>query len=137
MTVENGTGVSTDWRGYAIVPYLTPYRRTTVRLDTSTLADNAEVDSSTAQVVPTEGAIVLAGFKTHIGARVLMHLHHANTDVPFGATVTLAEDDSVNSIVSDGGSVYLTGMPQQGDILAQWGKGKCAVPCPLSAAERG
>ena len=126
VTVENGTGVSTDWRGYAIVPYLTPYRRTTVRLDTSTLADNAEVDSSTAQVVPTEGAIVLAGFKTHIGARVLMHLHHASTDVPFGATVTLAEDDSVNSIVSDGGSVYLTGMPQQGDILAQWGKGKNA-----------
>jgi outer membrane usher protein len=82
VTVENGTGVSTDWRGYAIVPYLTPYRRTTVRLDTSTLADNAEVDSSTAQVVPTEGAIVLAGFKTHIGARVLMHLHHASTDVP-------------------------------------------------------
>lgn len=66
-----------------------------------------------------------------------MHLHHANTDVPFGATVTLAEDDSVNSIVSDGGSVYLTGMPQQGDILAQWGKGKCAVPRPLSAAARG
>lgn len=65
-----------------------------------------------------------------------MHLHHASTDVPFGATVTLAEDDSVNSIVSDGGSVYLTGMPQQGDILAQWGKGKMRSAMPIISCRK-
>ncbi|EIX6432901.1 fimbrial biogenesis outer membrane usher protein [Salmonella enterica] len=121
--VENGTGVSTDWRGYAVVPYLTPYRRTTVRLDTSTLEDNAEVDATTAQVVPTEGAVVIAGFKTHIGARVLLHLQRQNKAIPFGATANLVQDDSVSSIVGDDGEVYLTGMPPQGDVLAQWGKG--------------
>ena len=37
VDVLNQTGVSTDWRGYAVVPYLTPYRRNIVGLDGESL----------------------------------------------------------------------------------------------------
>ncbi len=124
VNIENGTGLRTDWRGYAVVPYLTPYRETTVRLDTSTLADNADVENNTARVVPTAGAVVLADFKTHIGARVLMHLQHSGSALPFGATATLVSDTTVSGIVNDNGDVYLTGMPLEGELIVQWDTGK-------------
>ena len=120
--VENGTGVATDWRGYAVVPYLTPYRQTTVRLDTKSLAGDAEVETNSKDVVPTEGAVVMAGFKTHIGARLLVHLQHPGTGIPFGTTASLVDADDVTGIVDDKSDVYLSGMPQQGEILALWGK---------------
>lgn len=120
--VENGTGVATDWRGYAVVPYLTPYRQTTVRLDTKSLAGDAEVETNSKDVVPTEGAVVMAGFKTHIGARLLVHLQHPGTGIPFGTTASLVDADDVTGIVDDKSDVYLSGVPQQGEILALWGK---------------
>ena len=126
--VENGTGVATDWRGYAVVPYLTPYRQTTVRLDTKSLAGDAEVETNSKDVVPTEGAVVMAGFKTHIGARLLVHLQHPGTGIPFGTTASLVDADDVTGIVDDKSDVYLSGMPQQGEILALWGK-KASEQC--------
>ncbi|MGA5657978.1 fimbria/pilus outer membrane usher protein, partial [Rahnella contaminans] len=120
-TVQNSVGVKTDSRGYAVVPYLSAYRRTTVSLDTQSLGDGADVENSTSQVVPTAGAVVMAEFKTHIGARVLMTLHHGGSAVPFGATATLAGDDGNAGIVSDGGQVYLSGVPASGTVLAKWG----------------
>ncbi len=41
--IENQTGVSTDWRGYAVLPYATDYRENRVALDTNTLADNVDI----------------------------------------------------------------------------------------------
>lgn len=120
--IVNGTGIETNSWGYAVVPYLTPYRRTTIGLDTSSLADNADVENSSVNVVPTEGAVVMAGFKTHIGARTLIHLQHQGSAIPFGATASLVQDDSVTGIVSDNGDVYMTGVPEQGVLLVQWGK---------------
>lgn len=122
-TVFNGTDIKTDWNGYAVVPYLIPYRKTIISLDTSTLADDSDVENSSANVVPTEGAVVLANFKTHIGAHVLFHLQHQGGDIPFGSTASLIQDDPVTGIVGDGGSVYLTGVPESGSLLVQWGKG--------------
>ncbi len=38
VKVENQTGVRTDWRGYAVLPYATEYRENRIALDTNTLA---------------------------------------------------------------------------------------------------
>ena len=65
-----------------------------------------------------------------------MHLHHANTDVPFGATVTLAEDDSVNSIVSDGGSVYLTGCRSRATSWHSGAKEKMRSAMPIISCHK-
>lgn len=121
-TVFNGTEIKTDWNGYAVVPYLIPYRKTTINLDTSTLADDSDVENSAADVVPTEGAVVMANFKTHIGAHVLLHLKHQGSDIPFGSVANLVQDDSVTGIVGDNGDLYLTGVPEKGDLVVQWGK---------------
>ena len=51
MKVENQTGVHTDWRGYAVLPYATEYRENRVALDTNSLADNVDLTESVASVV--------------------------------------------------------------------------------------
>ncbi|HEX4502924.1 MAG TPA: fimbria/pilus outer membrane usher protein [Scandinavium sp.] len=125
--VQNSTGVRTDWRGYTIVPYLSPYRRDRVALDTESLGNNVDLKGNVASVVPTKGAVVLAKFQTSVGSRVLLNLIHSGQAVPFGATVTLDSKDDMTeenaSIVGEEGQVYLSGVPEKGSLTAKWGDG--------------
>lgn len=125
-SVENQTGVKTDWRGYAVVPYVTAYKRNRVALDPQTLPENVDVDMKAQSVVPTQGAVVVAKFKTHVGSRALMTLLFGGKPLPFGALVTLNTNDNSESgtgIVGDGGQVYLSGVPEKGALIAKWGNG--------------
>lgn len=122
VKVENQTGVRTDWRGYAVLPYATEYRENRVALDTNTLADNVDLDDAVVSVVPTHGAIVRADFKAHVGMKLLMTLTRNGKPVPFGAMVTSASNQS-GSIVADNGQVYLSGMPLAGRVQVKWGDG--------------
>jgi len=136
--VQNNTGVYTDWRGYTVVPYLSPYRRTRVALDPGTLKEGVDMDQNVQQVVPTAGALVLADFKTRVGARVLMTLMQGGKPVPFGATVSLGDEGDNTGIVGDGGQVYLSGVPQNGSLTAKWGNGateQCHATFTLSSEQ--
>lgn len=116
MSVNGGTAV-TDWRGYAVVPYLTDYTRNSVGVDPSTLPENVDLTQTNLNVYPTKGAVVKANFTTRVGYQVLMTLKLDNGVVPFGAVATLlnAGMAEVNSsIVGDDGQVYLTGLPERG-----------------------
>lgn len=128
--VENQTGVRTDWRGYAVLPYATEYRENRVALDTNTLADNVDLDDAVVNVVPTHGAIVRAEFKAQVGMKLLMTLTRGGKPVPFGAMVT-ADNNQNGSIVADNGQVYLSGMPAEGKVQVRWGEG-AAASCTAS-----
>lgn len=133
--VENQTGVRTDWRGYAALPYATEYRENRVALDTNTLADNVDLDEAVVNVVPTHGAIVRAEFNAHVGMKLLMTLLHNGKPVPFGAIVTTDSSQS-SSIVADNGQVYLSGMPLAGKVRVKWGDGanaSCVADYRLAA----
>ena len=121
--VSNQTGVKTDWRGYAIVPYTSPYRKNSVQLNTETLPDNVELALTTQNVVPTRGAVVRANFEANVGQRVMMTLLDRNgSPLPFGATVTDPTQNNTQAfIVGDGGQVYLTGLSDRGTLTAKWG----------------
>ncbi|HHG8773640.1 TPA: fimbrial biogenesis usher protein [Raoultella planticola] len=122
VKVENQTGVRTDWRGYAVLPYATEYRENRVALDTNTLADNVDLDEAVVSVVPTHGAIVRADFKAHVGMKLLMTLTRNGKPIPFGAMVTSTSHQN-GSIVADNGQVYLSGMPLAGRVQVTWGEG--------------
>ncbi len=122
VKVENQTGVRTDWRGYAVLPYATEYRENRVALDTNTLANNVDLDDAVVSIVPTHGAIARAEFKASVGMKLLMTLTHNGKPVPFGA-IAAAVDSQTSSIVADNGQVYLSGMPLAGKVRAKWGEG--------------
>lgn len=119
VAIENGKGVKTDWRGYAIVPYATTYRQNRIALDTNSMKNNVDIDDSVVSVVPTQGALVRALFTARVGVRALITLLHNLKAVPFGATVSTQAGNA--SIVGDDGQVYLSGLPLKGNLKVQWG----------------
>ncbi|RQN05298.1 fimbrial biogenesis usher protein [Pantoea ananatis] len=138
VSIENQTGVKTDWRGYAVIPYAMDYRDNRIALNTNTLANNVDVDDAVISVVPTHGAVVRASYKSHIGLKVLMTIMHNGKAIPFGAIAT-ANSGQGGNIVADDGLVYMTGLPLKGSITVQWGRGaseKCVAPYTLPAASQ-
>ncbi|MFA1240603.1 fimbria/pilus outer membrane usher protein [Serratia odorifera] len=138
--VSNQTGVKTDWRGYAIVPYVSPYRKNSIGLNTETLPDDVDLAQTNQTVVPTRGAVVRASYSASVGQRVLMTLlRQGDTPVPFGAMVTdPAATAAQGFIVGDGGQVYLTGLNASGSLQVQWGKDageQCRVDYRLPQAQ--
>ncbi|AHG19273.2 fimbrial assembly protein [Chania multitudinisentens RB-25] len=120
VNIMNQTGVTTDWRGYAVVPYASAYRQNIVGIDTTTMPEDVDMTLSSQTVIPTRGAVVRAEFKPNVGQRVLMTLlMQGGAPVPFGATVT--NEDGNASIVGDSGQVYLTGMTGSGKLNVKWG----------------
>ncbi|HGI5215562.1 TPA: fimbria/pilus outer membrane usher protein, partial [Providencia alcalifaciens] len=96
VSVNGGTAV-TDWRGYAVAPYLSDYNKNSIGLDPSTLPENVDLPQSNTNVYPTKGAVVKANFRTRIGYQVLMTLKQGAKSVPFGAIATLITDNSADN----------------------------------------
>lgn len=137
VPVASQSGIKTDNQGFAIVPYANPYHKNNVSLDTEHLeSTDVELEETSKNVIPTRGAVVEAGYNTSVGNRVLFTLvQENNKPVPFGTTVSTSEgqDDlshTRSAIVGDEGLVYLTGLNEQGTLVAAWGNGnqnRCTV----------
>lgn len=114
--------------GYGVSPYLAEYRNNTIGLNVNTLPDDVTLKSTSKNVVPTRGAIVKVAFETKLGFQAIFNIKQDNNDaIPFGATATLIDptDDTVNSgIVGDNGQLYMSGLPDSGTILVEWGQQK-------------
>ena len=142
ISVQGQTGVKTDWRGYAVVPYVSPYRKNDIALDTTTFGDNTEVAITTQTVIPTRGAVVKASYKTSVGNRMLLSLTQSDgKSVPFGAMVTSEPSKNIQSfIVGDNGQVYLTGLNDSGHLNVKWGNKadeQCRVNYQISKSTDG
>ncbi|RBQ41323.1 fimbria/pilus outer membrane usher protein [Escherichia coli] len=124
VKVLNGSGIYTDWRGYAIVPYLTPYNRNQISLDVNSAKSNVELVDTDITVIPKRGALVSAPFKTNVGNKAIITLIQKNgKPVPFGSLVTIDSENSINSnIVADMGQVYMSGLPEEDTLVAKWGE---------------
>ncbi|CAI1241019.1 FimD/PapC C-terminal domain-containing protein [Serratia fonticola] len=76
---------------------------------------------------------------THIVYQVLMTLIQKNQQpVPFGAIATLINMpiiDANASIVGDNGYIYLSSLPEKGQLRVKWGSQEgqlCVAQCDLS-----
>lgn len=121
VNVSGETGIKTDSRGYAVVPYVSPYRRNKVSLSPDSLPDDVDITQFSQNAVPTRGAVVRVKYNANIGSRVLMTLKHPDGSVlPFGAIVSGNKHDG-GFIVGEDGLVYLTGLDESGDLKVTWG----------------
>lgn len=124
VKIQNKTGIRTDSRGYAIVPYLNAYAQNEISLDTTSLPDNVDLQKNSATLIPTKGAAMLAEFKTYTGYRILFNVSYHARAIPFGSVGQLVSDHpeiSSSGIVGDNGDIYLSGMPEKGKIHIKWG----------------
>ncbi|NUU66247.1 fimbrial biogenesis outer membrane usher protein [Enterobacteriaceae bacterium BIT-l23] len=124
VVVEGRRGVRTDSRGYAVLPWATPYRLNRIALDIRELPDTVEIDNAVVNRVPTDGALSRADFATRSGYKAMFSLRHQNNGwLPFGTVLSQPDNDGATGIVGDNGAVYLSGLTSQGTLIAVWGKG--------------
>lgn len=69
VAVLNHKGIKTDSRGYAVIPYATPYRVNQVALDVTTVGNDVELENAIANKIPTDGALVRATLTTRQGQK--------------------------------------------------------------------
>ncbi|MBO9549833.1 fimbria/pilus outer membrane usher protein [Pseudomonas sp.] len=120
--VQNSAGSHTNERGYALVPYLQPYRNNTLVLQTDRLGPNVEIDNGTAQLVPRRGAIVKHQFNARQVSRwALTLLHPDGTPVPFGSLVFDADDQQLG-MVGQAGLTLLSTVDRAQTLTLNWGE---------------
>ncbi|MBU9839251.1 fimbrial biogenesis outer membrane usher protein [Rahnella aceris] len=140
VKVSTGDNITTDRWGNAVITNLQTYRRNTINLDPSSLPEGVDLNDTSKAVYPTQGAVVLADYRTRVGRQALVTLMHNGKPVPFGAVVSVQGDDEKQdtSIVGDAGQVYMNGLPDNGELDVRWGDmpdSRCRVSYNLGAAE--
>lgn len=136
VSIQNNIGVSTDWRGYAVVPYASAYQNNRIAINTQTLGQDTEIEESVLNVVPTRGAVVRATFNAKTGQRVLLTLRYKGKPLPFGALVKQKGQDNV-TIVGEGGEVYLSGLNEKTTLIAQWNGNRCVSQVLINKKNKG
>lgn len=141
VPVMSGGGITTDYFGYAVVPYLQTYRDNTISLDPTGLPDDVTVNDTGRRVTPTKGALVMADYKVRTGRQALMVLTRVDGKaVPFGAMASLEGDSESTGMVGDAGQLYISGLPDTGRLTVSWGRSAaqhCTVDFVLPVKRAG
>ena len=132
VKVANNGGVYTDSKGFAVVPYVTPYRQNSLSLDTATLNNNTDVLNDTRTVVPTKGALALADYPTVTGYKIMLQM--SGKEVPFGATASIKNRDNLtDGIVDERQRVWLNGAPEKGTVEVSWAGESCRATYQITS----
>jgi len=122
-SVATGTGTRIDGAGYAIVPYLMPYRENQVSIDPHDTALDVDMQITSQQVAPHANAVVMLHYPTTRGAGVMFVAHLADgTVVPFGASASVPHQPDAG-IVGQNGQIFLRGIAAKGHVQVSWGLG--------------
>lgn len=118
--VLNSAGVRIDRFGYALIPYLTPYNLNTVQIDPKGLPLNVQLESTSSQVAPHAGSIVMVKFKTAYGRTAVLRVRRTDGQpMPFGADIMDEHNQSVG-VVGQGGQALVRGVRDTGKLNIQW-----------------
>lgn len=128
--VSNISGVRIDSRGYAVVPYVSPYRMNTITLDPEGTDPDVELETSSQLIAPYAGAISKVTFGTRKGRALIVNARTpTGKALPFGAQVIDAEGQSVG-LVAQGSLIYIRAKDPQGRLTIKWGD-QAAQQCRL------
>jgi len=121
--VTNNIGTTIDHSGYAVLPFLLPYRLNTIEIDPDdAVSADVEFKSTSESVAPRLNSVVMIRFQTISGRAILITAHLADGSVvPFGASVYDALGGEVGLTGQDGG-IYLRGIADAGTLTARWGE---------------
>lgn len=119
--ITNAPGVRVDSRGYAVIPYLTPYSLNNVELDPKGLPLDVELKETSTQIAPRANSVVMIQFATVSGRAAMFNV--AMTDMampPFGSAV-LDDAGAEVGVVGQGGRVLVRGVADKGTLSLRWG----------------
>ncbi|EMC7789762.1 fimbrial biogenesis outer membrane usher protein [Acinetobacter baumannii] len=133
--VNNTVGLSVNKAGYAVVPYVTPYRLNDITLDPQEMSSEVELEETSQRIAPFAGAIAKVDFATKTGYAVYINSKTADgNSLPFAAQVFNQKDEAVG-IVAQGSMIYLRTPLAQDSLYVKWGdesNERCSVEYNIS-----
>ncbi|MFM0503868.1 fimbria/pilus outer membrane usher protein [Paraburkholderia caffeinilytica] len=121
-TISSATGVKLDSRGYAVVPYLTPYSMNTVDIDPKGTSSDVEFASTLEHAVPRAGSVVMLKYKTVTGRAALIRAPQLGGEaLPFGADVLDAKGNHVGVVAQDS-RIFARGIDDNGTLVVKIGE---------------
>lgn len=119
--VNNTTGLTINKSGYAVIPYVTPYRINDISLDPKGMSLDAELDSSSQRIAPYAGSISKVSFSTKAGKAIYIHGVNLKGDpLPFGADVYDSNGEHVG-MIAQGSLAYIRTHNLYDTITVKWG----------------
>ncbi|MCO7051810.1 fimbria/pilus outer membrane usher protein, partial [Proteus terrae] len=103
------TKEKTDIFGNLILNNITPYRINNIKLNATTLPQQAETEIYSKNIIPTLGAVSKITFPIKIGYRVIFK---STTPLPFASTVTTFDENGniiSHGLVSENNIIFLSG----------------------------
>ncbi|SFR95171.1 outer membrane usher protein [Dyella sp. OK004] len=138
--VGSSLGSKVDSRGYAVVPYLSPYQLNTVSLDPKGTSAAVELEGTTQNVAPRSGSVVLLKYKTKAGRALLIDSSlEDGAPIPFGADVFDENGNSVG-IAGQASRVFVRGLEKSGTLTVRWGdepNDSCRIQVALPPQAKG
>ncbi|HGB4253791.1 TPA: fimbria/pilus outer membrane usher protein [Salmonella enterica subsp. enterica serovar Virchow] len=129
VKVGHYPGVFTNFRGFAVTPYLQAYRRNTVVLNEKETPEYIYLKNIRKITTPSRGAISRIRFDAQTGKSALIALTLRNgKKPPLGAIASVKNSHKMNTgIVDDGGELYMTGLKSTDKIVVGWGEQQCEI----------
>ncbi|MFZ5210270.1 fimbria/pilus outer membrane usher protein [Enterobacter kobei] len=126
VSIISANDVETDSSGYAVIPYLSPYQINTIEVDPTSLQENDDISQTDINTVPTSGAIVRVSFINQTGNRLLINLKTpSGKKLPFGSIAVVKQKEGTTGIVDENGQLYMSGMPDKGEINVKMSETMC------------
>lgn len=129
--VGNGFPVNTNYFGKAVIPNISSYYRSSVKINLNKLADDVDAQQSVVQATLTEGAVGYRTFSVISGKKAMTTIVLPNGDFPpLGAQVLNDRKQSVG-IVGDLGATYISGIHSSEKMMVLWGRNdSCRITFP-------
>ncbi|WP_213133154.1 outer membrane usher protein [Citrobacter sp. FP75] len=132
VPVRGYSGISSsNMFGKAVVSDVSSYYRSDISIDLDNLGNNVEATRSVVEGTLTEGAIGYRKFGILAGQKAMAVIKMADGSAPpFGSTV-LNEDSVQTGLVSEEGSVWLSGIEPGIKMSVNWdGEKQCTITLP-------
>jgi len=138
--IDSTVGVKINARGYAVVPYMTPFRRNEVTIDPRGLPMDVELKTASVVGVPTAGAVVKLVVPTSSGRSALIEAPLIDgSPLPFGIDV-YDEAGEVVGVVGQASRLWVRGIEEKGQLTVRWGSAparQCVIDFDLASVAPG
>lgn len=119
--VNNTTGLTINKSGYAVIPYVTPYRLNDITLDPQGMSADVELEGTSQRIAPYAGAITKVDFATKSGKAIYISSNAPDgKPLPFAAEVFDSKGEYIG-MVAQGSQVYIRTETLADTIVVKWG----------------
>lgn len=136
--IEIGTArgpVWTDKWGQAVIPSLSPFRESTIEVNTESLPGNLDVRNGRTAIKASHGAVAKWEFATLSQRRVLLAISRPDgTPLPEGVSIVDEAGEYVTTAPEDG-VIFLNDISANQQLYAKLDKGRCKLTYTLPEAE--